>query len=179
MNIFNPMTLVGIHSLLSVVALVSGIPVVVGLLRSRIEPLWTVVFLITAVATSISGFGLPAHMLLPSHVVGILSLLVLAATIFAQYQFHLAGSWRWIYAAGAVAAEYFLVFVAIAQAFFKVPPLAQLAASSPTPFAATQLAALVVFIGLCIAAMLKFRPGSTPATAPEHDQTGSPGQARG
>lgn len=158
MNIFNPATLVGIHSLLSVVALVTGVPVGLGVLRSQAAPLWTVVFLITAVATSISGFGLPASGLLPSHVVGLLSLLVLAATIFAEYQFHLAGAWRWIYAAGIVATEYFLVFVGIAQAFLKVSPLVQLAAGSQTPFAATQLVALVVFIGLGIAAMLRFRP---------------------
>ena len=108
MNIFDPTTLVGLHSLLSVVAMAAGIPVLMGLLRGQGRPRWTLVFLATAVATNVTGFALPASGFLPSHGVGVLSSIALGAAIAARYRFHLAGAWRRVYAVGMVAAEYFL-----------------------------------------------------------------------
>jgi len=51
----------------------------------------TAVFLITTVLTSVTGFGFPFDHLLPSHKVGILSLVALAVAILGRYVFHLAG----------------------------------------------------------------------------------------
>ena len=53
--------------------------------------------------------------------VGILSLVVLAAAILALYVFHLAGPWRWLYVVGAVVALYFNSFVGVVQSFQKLP----------------------------------------------------------
>jgi hypothetical protein len=160
MHIFNPLTLVGIHSLLSVVALVAGIPVVLALLRGEDRPGWTGIFLATAVATNLTGFILPAPGFLPSHAVGILSSAVLAASLVARYRFQLAGSWRRIDAVSLILAEYFLVFVSIAQAFLKVPALAELVVSSQGPFAVVQL---VNLIGFAILGWLVWRSRSVSA----------------
>lgn len=145
MHIFDPTTLLGIHSLLSLIALVVGIPLVLGLLRGQDRPREAAIFLATAMATNLSGFILPAPGFLPSHAVGILSTAALAAAIAARYRFHLAGSWRPVYAVDVVLGEYFLVFVTIAQAFLKVPALAATVAETQAPFAVSQVIVLAAF----------------------------------
>lgn len=148
MSIFDPTTLVGIHSLLSVAAIPSGCFAVAALPSGRAAPLSTLLFVVTAVATSASGFILPAPGLLPSHVVGVVALLVLAAVIAAAAAGR-AGAWRRIHAVGLVASLYFLVFVAVVQGFAKAPALKALAPTqSEPPFAIVQLVVLVVFVAL-------------------------------
>lgn len=150
-----------VHTALSLVALVSGLVVVFGLIGSRALPAWTAIFLVTAVATSATGFGFPFEKLEASHWIGIVSLVALAIAILARYVFHLAGLWRWVYAVTATVGAYFLVFVTIAQAFKKIPALHAMAPTlSEPPFAISQLAGLVVFIVLMILAVLKFRPAA-------------------
>jgi hypothetical protein len=145
------------HTLLSAVALISGAVVMIDMLRSRNTGGSTGLFLITAVATSVTGFGFPFTKFLPSHGVGVVSLLVLAATLLARYAFGLAGAWRWIYAVGLVLAFYFNVFVLIAQLFTKVPALKQLAPTgSEPPFAITELVVLVIFAVLTFLAARRF-----------------------
>jgi hypothetical protein len=148
-----------VHTVLSLVALVSGVIVVVGLLASKMHNGWTALYLATAVATSATGFGFASPSFMPSHGVGVVSLAVLLAAILARYVFHFAGAWRRIYAVGVVLGLYFLVFVAIAQAFMKVPALRAMApTTSEPPFAIAQGVCLVIFIVLAIAAAKKFRP---------------------
>jgi len=145
------------HTLLSVVALISGAVVTADMLRSRDSGGWTGLFLITAVATSVTGFGFPFTKFLPSHAVGVVSLLVLAVTLLARYAFGLAGAWRWIYAVGLIIAFYLNVFVLIAQFFVKVPALKELAPTgAEPPFAITQLVVLVVFVILTFVAARRF-----------------------
>src|SRR5438132_14171576 len=86
-----------VHVLLSLVGIASGLVVVFGLLAGKRLDGWTALFLVTTVATSVTGFGFPFDHLLPSHKVGIISLAVLAVAILARYAFHLAGGWRRIY----------------------------------------------------------------------------------
>jgi hypothetical protein len=160
-------TFTWIHTLLSLVAIIAGIVVVMELLGSRTPSFWTAVYLVTAVATSATGFGFTGSAFGASHWVAVISLVVLAAAILALYVFHLVGAWRWIYAVGTVLGLYFLVFVLIAQAFAKVPALHALAPNSTElPFGVAQLAALVVFIVLTVAAAIKFRPGLTIGARP-------------
>jgi hypothetical protein len=151
-----------IHTVITLVMLVSGFIVVFGMLGSHRPGGWTALFLVTAVLTSATGFGFPFTKLLPSHIVGITSLVVLAVTILALYLFHLAGPWRWIYVIGVVLALWFDVFVAIAQAFLKIPALTALAPTqSEPPFAIAQGVGLVILVVLGIAAVIKFHPGET------------------
>ena len=86
-----------LHVLISLVGIASGLIVMYGLLAGKRLDGITLIFLVTTVLTSVTGFGFPFEHLLPSHIVGILSLIVLALAIPARYAFHMAGSWRWIY----------------------------------------------------------------------------------
>ena len=147
------------HVVVSLVALLAGLVVLYGLLTGRTLENWTALFLATTVLTSITGFFFHTAHLLPSHVLGILSLVVLAAAILGLYVYRLAGAWRWIYVVGTVVALYFNVFVAVVQAFAKVPALAPLAPTqSEPPFLVAQLLVMAIFFALGIVAVRKFRP---------------------
>jgi hypothetical protein len=140
-----------IHVVISLVAIGSGLVVVLGLLRGKQRELLTALFLTTTAATSVTGYGFPFTHLLPSHIVGAISLVVLAATIYARYARQLVGGWRATYVIGAVTALYLNVFVLVVQSFLKVPALNALAPTqSEPPFAVAQLLVLVVFIVLGI-----------------------------
>jgi len=146
------------HTILSLVAILAGFVVVRDLLASRTRPTWTGIFIATAVLTSATGFGFTAPFG-ASHVVGIISLVLLAASIVALYGFKLVGPWRWIYAVGQTLAQYFLVFVLVAQFFKKIPTLAALAPTqSEPPFAIAEGVVLVIFVALTIAAARQFHP---------------------
>ena len=91
-----PSTFTLVHVLLSLVGIGAGFVVMAGLLTRKRLNGWTALFLVTTVATSVTGFGFPVDHLLPSHIVGIISLLVLAMAILALYGLRLRGAWRWI-----------------------------------------------------------------------------------
>ncbi len=147
-----------VHVLISLIGIVSGFVVVSGLLTAKRLDGWTSVFLATTAATSVTGFGFPFERLLPSHIVGLISLVVLAVATFARYSGHLRGAWRSIYVVGAVLALYLNVFVLFVQLFQKVPALKALAPTqSEPPFQATQLVVLALFAVLAVAAVRKFR----------------------
>jgi hypothetical protein len=147
-----------VHVLLSLVGIGSGFVVLFGLLTGKRLDGWTALFLVTTVATSVSGFGFPFDHLLPSHKVGILSLVLLAVAILARYALHLEGRWRQIYVISAVIALYLNVFVGVVQAFEKVQALKALAPTQKEPpFLVVQLVVLVIFIALTILAAIKFR----------------------
>jgi hypothetical protein len=154
-----------LHVAISLVGIVAGIVVVAGMLSAKPLPGWTAVFLGTTVLTSVTGFLFPFEKLLPSHIVGIISLVVLALALLGLYRYRLAGRWRWIYVVTSVVALYFNVFVAVVQAFLKIPVLTALAPTqSEPPFGVAQLVVLVIFVGLGLMAVRSFRPGvRTPA----------------
>lgn len=147
-----------VHTALSLIGIVSGFVVMFGLLGGKQVDKWTALFLLTTVLTSVTGFGFPFDHLLPSHKVGIISLLALAVAILARYPLHLAGGWRRTYVLTAVLALYLNVFVLVVQLFQKVPALKVLAPTQQEPpFLVTQLIVLALFIWLAIAAVKKFR----------------------
>ncbi len=148
-----------VHTLISLVAIFTGVVVVFGMLGgSRLDG-WTKWFLITAVATTLTGFFFPFHGFTPAIGLGIISLPFLALTLFARYPKHLSGAWRWIYVIGAVICLYFNLFVAVVQSFEKIPALHAIAPTqTEPPFKLTQLVVLVLFILLGIVAVIRFRP---------------------
>ena len=153
--ILSPFTL--FHVALSLVGILSGFVVVGGFLTAKRSNGWTALFLTTTVLTSVTGFLFPFHKFLPSHVLGIVSLLVLAVTIPALYVFHLAGPWRRTYVIGAVIALYLNVFVLIAQFFMKVPALKALAPTqSEPPFLGTQIVVMLIFVVTGVFAAKRF-----------------------
>jgi hypothetical protein len=152
------LSLTWFHTTLSVIALLTGFVVMRDLLRSTGPDAWTTTFLVTSIATSATGFAFPFTKFLPSHGVGAISLVVLALALVAAYGFHNRGAWRIVYVVSLVVAQFFNVFVAIAQAFAKVPQLRALAPTqSEPPFAAAEGVALVVFVVLAIAATRAYR----------------------
>ena len=153
-----------VHVIISLIAIVSGIIVMFGLLGSSRMPGMTAIFLFFTILTSATGFLFPFEKLLPSHMVGILSLVLLAIAVIALYAMKLSGPWRSIYVVTAMTSLYLNVFVLIIQAFLKVGPLHALAPSVPPsepPFAIIQGIVLVFFVIVIIGAVRRFRPMPT------------------
>jgi uncharacterized membrane protein YfcA len=148
-----------IHIALSLMGIVSGLIVLYGLLKGMAFHGWTAAFLATTILTSITGFPIPPFGFDPPRAVGTLSLVLLAIAVCAFYVFHRAGTWRWVYVVTATAALYLNCFVAVVQAFEKVPFLESLAPTqTEPPFVIAQVILLVLFIWLGITALRKFHP---------------------
>ena len=159
--IYGLTTFAWVHTILSLVGLVSGLIVLIGLFGSKQLGGWTALYLASTVATSVTGFGFPFDRFQIPTGSAFYRCVVLAAAILARYVYRFAGAWRWIYALGVVLSLYFLVFVAVAQLFKKVPALAAMAPTlSEPPFASTQLVVTVIFVVLAIAAAIKFPPSA-------------------
>lgn len=148
-----------LHVIISLIAIVSGIYVVIAMVGGSKPAGWTALFLLTTVLTSVTGFLFPITHFTPAVGTGIVSLVVLAFALVALYAKHLFGAWRWIYVVTATAALYLNVLVLIAQAFLKVSILHPLAPNgNEPPFLIAQTVALVVFVGLGIVAVIRFHP---------------------
>jgi len=155
-----------VHVVISLLGILSGAVVLVGMFSSRRLAGWTLLFLATTVLTSATGFFFPRDRILPSHIVGVISLVVLAIAILALYAYRLAGAWRWIYVTGAMLALYLNVFVAVVQAFLKFPFLNALAPTQSEPqFLIAQVAVVTIFILLGIVAVRSFHPGANAMTS--------------
>jgi len=160
-------TFTTVHVIISLIGIASGIIVMFGLLGSRRMPGMTAIFLLFTILTSATGFLIPpllSEKLLPSHMVGVLSLVLLAVACFALYVKKLSGAWRPIYVVTAMTSLYLNIFVLVIQAFLKVPALHALAPSVPPsepPFAILQGIVLVFFVIVIIGAIRRFRPMPT------------------
>jgi hypothetical protein len=155
-----------LHVIITLVAIVSGIIVLLGMLGSHRMPALTMLFLVTTILTSVTGFLFPISGVTPALIVGAISCVLLLLALIALYGAHLIGAWRWIYVVTAVLALWFNVFVLIVQSFDKLvvlnpmapqvgPPFAE---PANTYFAVTQVVALIVFAALGFLAIKKFRP---------------------
>ena len=161
---FNPTTFVGFHTWLSLIAIVAGFPVAAGLLKGHIRPGWTGVFLSTAFATSATGFGFPFNGVLPSHIIGAISLVLVGIAGFALYARRLGRTWRHAYAITAMRTVYLLLFVLVAQLFSKVAALRALAPTqSEPPFAISEGLLFVAFVLLTWRAARRFTSYRAPA----------------
>jgi len=157
-------TFVLVHVVISLIAIVAGVVVMFAMLGSQRRPGLTAIFLLLTILTSATGFLIPPLMsekLLPSHMIGLLSLLLLAIACIALYVMKLAGAWRWIYVLTALLALYFNVFVLVIQSFLKIPALTAVAPGNPPSgpvFAVVQGVVLVFFVLMIIGAWRRFRP---------------------
>ena len=150
-----------LHVIISLAGIGSGFIVLFGLLNSKRLDGWTAIFLTTTVLTSVTGFLFPFEGVKPAHIVGGISLVVLVIAIWARYGAHLAGAARWIYVVTAAIALYLNCFVAVVQAFMKIPALHALAPTQQEPpFAIAQLLVLAIFAWLTWRAAKRFQ--STP-----------------
>lgn len=157
-------TLVLVHVAISLIGIVAGLVVMFGMLDSRRAPGLTAVFLLFTILTSATGFVIPPFLtdkLLPSHAIGILSLILLAVACYALYGARLSGMWRWIYVVTALVALYLNCFVLVIQSFLKIPALSAIAPGAPPTgpvFGAVQLVVLAFFAFMTFRAVKRFRP---------------------
>lgn len=150
-----------LHVIISLVAIVAGVIVMFGMLSSKSQPGLTAVFLLLTILTSVTGFMFPFEKLLPSHVLGIISLVLLAIACFALYGQKLAGVWRPVYVVSALVSLYLNVFVLVIQSFLKISVLHEIAPGNPPAglvFAVVQGLVLVVFAVLIFGVWRRFRP---------------------
>ena len=153
-----------VHIAISLIGLAAGFGVLFGFLASKELPSWTKTFLVFTILTSATGYLFPFEKVLPSHIVGAISLALLAIAVASLYVFRLAGAWRWIYVSSAVAALYLNAFVLVVQTFLKNPALVQIAPTqSEPPFLAAQALLLVSFVVLGALAIRRFHPEPSPA----------------
>lgn len=150
-----------LHVVISLVGIVTGLIVLSGLFKSQSMPGMTAIFLITTILTNATGFMFPFEKLLPSHVIAIISLVLLAIACAALYSMKLSGAWRSIYVITAITSLYLNIFVLVIQSFLKIGFLHALAPSVPSsepPFAIVQGVVLVLFVIAGIAAVRRYRP---------------------
>ncbi|WP_137043828.1 hypothetical protein [Pseudolabrys sp. FHR47] len=164
-----------IHVITSLVAIVSGLVVVFGLIGSHRLPRLTSLFWTTTVLTTVTGFMFflsptQAKVLTPAAATGIVATVFFVLGLIALYSKQLYGRWRWIYAVSATVSLYLNIFVLIVQSFQKLSvlnPAASLTPPFPNPpfepvqfnFLVAQVAALVIAVMLGIVTALKFRRG--------------------
>jgi hypothetical protein len=157
-------TFVQVHTIISLIAILAGVIVMFGMLGSKRPGGLTAIFLLLTILTSATGFLIPplvSDKLLPSHIIGALSLVLLLIACIALYAMKLSGSWRWIYAVTALLALYFNAFVLVIQSFLKIPALTAVAPGNPPSgpvFAVVQGVVLVFFVLMIIGAVRRFRP---------------------
>jgi hypothetical protein len=157
-------TLTLVHVVISLIAIVAGLVVMFGLLGSKQMPGLTAIFLLFTILTSVTGFMFPFKELLPSHIFGIISLILLAIACIALYVMKLSGAWRPVYIVTAMTSLYLNVFVLVVQSFLKIPALQALAPSVPPAppsgpvFAVVQGIVLVLFVVAIIGIWRRFRP---------------------
>jgi hypothetical protein len=148
-----------LHVVISLIGIVAGFVAAAGLLNSNLSRGWTILFLATTILTSLTGFLFEFTRLLPSHIVALISLALLAAALFALHSKQLSGYWRTIYVVTALTSLYLNVFVLIIQAFIKVPALKAIAPTQTEPaFVAVQAVTLLLFVSVTILASIRFRP---------------------
>jgi hypothetical protein len=148
-----------LHVILSLIGIASGLVAILAMTRSRLLPGWTLVFLLMTILTSVTGYFFPVDKILPSHIVGAISLAVLAVAVVALYRYNATGNGRWIYAVSAVISLYLNVFVLVVQGFLKIAPLKALAPTqSEPPFVIAQSVAFLAFIVIGYFAVRRFHP---------------------
>ena len=146
-----------LHVVISLLGIFSGLVVVLGMRRGARLPSWTALFLVTTILTSATGFLFHSASFGPPHVIGVISLVILAVALVALYGQHLAGGTRWVYVAAAMLALYLNVFVGVIQAFQKSAFLHALAPTQQSaPFIVAQLLVLGFFVGVLVGALRHF-----------------------
>ena len=156
--------LVLVHVLISLIAIVTGIVVMFRMLGSNRVSRLTSTFLATTILTSVTGFFIPPFLyqkFLPSHAIGIVSLVLLVIACYAMYSMRLSGMWRWVYVLTALVSLYLNCFVLVIQTFLKVPALHAIAPGEPPAgpvFGAVQIIVLAFFALMTFRAIKRFRP---------------------
>jgi hypothetical protein len=148
-----------VHVVISLVGIMTGFIVVALMLQNAPLAGWNGFFLTATILTSVTGFFFPLKAIGPPHIIGAVSLVVLAVALFALYGRKLAGPWRVVYVVSAVLALYLNVFVGVVQSFAKVTYLNKLAPTgSEPPFGVAQAIVLILFVVIGFLATRRYHP---------------------
>ncbi|MCF8532394.1 MAG: hypothetical protein K9G48_05280 [Reyranella sp.] len=159
-------TFTAVHVVISLIGIATGFVWLFAAANARSVPGWRAAFLVTTIATSVTGFLFPDLKIGPPVIFGVVSLVVLTPVVLGLYRYRLAGPWRWISIAGGAFALYLNSVVGVVQAFQKLTFLHSLAPTqSEPPFLVAQGVLLVIVAGLTAVALRRFHPGITPSTA--------------
>jgi hypothetical protein len=151
-----------VHVVISLVGIMTGFIVIAVMLQNGPIAGWNAFFLVSTILTSVTGFFFPIKAFGPPHVVGAISLVVLAVALVAVYGRKLEGSWRVIYIGCAILALYLNVFVGVVQSFQKFAYLNKFAPQgSEPPFVVTQALVLILFIIIGVVVARRYRPALT------------------
>ncbi|THD76207.1 MAG: hypothetical protein E7812_16615 [Phenylobacterium sp.] len=154
-----------LHVIISLIGILAGLVALFAMIANRRLEAVTGLFLATTILTSVTGFFFHSKAIGPPHVVGVISLIVLAGALYALYGRKLEGLWRPTYVITATIALYLNCFVGVVQAFQKIGPLSALAPKgSEPPFLAAQGLTLLIFVGLGYLAVRRYHPAA-PAAA--------------
>jgi hypothetical protein len=136
-----------LHVAISLIGVVAGLIFLGGLIAARFMTKWNSGFLIFTILTSVTGFFFHSKAFGPPHIVGVISLIVLAVALYALYGAGRTGVWRPVYAITATIAQWFNVFVLITQSFQKIHVLNTFAPNgNEPPFLAAQGIVLLLFV---------------------------------
>ena len=145
------------HVSISLVGILAGFVVLAAMIANRWARGWNGLFLVTTVATSVTGFMFHSAFG-PPHVIGVISLAVLAVALVALYAKVLQGWWRVVYVVTATLALYLNFFVGVVQAFQKIPALQIMAPTqAEPPFLIAQTTVMIAFIALGYFSVRRFR----------------------
>ena len=149
------------HTLITLVAIASGLVMLSGMLRNARMDGMHAIFLLFSVLTAVTGFMIQIKAVSPAVALGVILSAVLVVALVARYAFRMRGVWRWIYIVTAILALYLNCFVLVVQCFVKIAALHALAPGNPPAgplFAAAQFIVLTGFILSGFLAVRRFRP---------------------
>ncbi|CAM3117362.1 DUF2269 domain-containing protein [Sphingomonas antarctica] len=123
-----------LHTVISLVAIAAGL-IFFGALAFGGRWLWAanMLFLAFTILTSATGFLFPLVGVTPAVIFGVISLILLALSLYALFAVRLAGRWRIVYLATALIAQWLNMVVLVVQSFQKVPALHALAPTGAEP----------------------------------------------
>ncbi|MBB3610933.1 hypothetical protein [Rhizobium sp. BK602] len=152
-------TLTLIHVIISLIAILAGIVVIHGLITVRRHARSTLVYMVTILLTSLTGFLFPFNGVTPGIVFGIVTVLVFIPTAIARYGLRMAGVWRLVFIAGSLFMLYLNCVVLVVQSFQKIPALNAIAPLGNEPsLLAVQVVLLVAFLIVGLLSLRRFRP---------------------
>jgi hypothetical protein len=148
-----------LRAMLGLLGIGSGLAVMFRFFAGKRLNRLLALFLVVALMGIVTGFGFPLDRLLTTHIVGIVSLLVLVVTIPAYCMFSLAWAWRRIFVVGSSTVLYLNVVVLILHSFLKFQPIhAVTATQKGTALLIAQLIVLALFVVSTTLATMKFHP---------------------
>lgn len=122
-----------LHVVISLIGIAAGLVFFVTLSAGRWLSLWNTLFLIFTILTSVTGFLFPPKPIGPPFIFGVVSLALLAISLYALFGRNLVRGWRITYLATALLAQWLNMVVLVVQSFQKVPTLNALAPTGSEP----------------------------------------------